>query len=194
MTTRSDLAWGVAHLAVGLGMTVAGMVWSARADSVVDRWCFLALAAIVFAATAAGPARMVFDRLRAGRLMEKAGAAMRAERAFVARVAPADPEVVSIAYRRLVSRPGYEHEAIEMTANVRPGDDWERTYEWLRRQVAAKLAEKDEVLELQHKADQLRADADYEERRLERLKGDLDRLRQFAVKLGVDPDRIDIPF
>jgi hypothetical protein len=48
-------------------------------------------------------------------------------------------EFIAVSYRRLVSRPGYENEAIEVTATVRPGETLDDVLLGCQAEVNARL-------------------------------------------------------
>jgi hypothetical protein len=103
-------------------------------------------------------------------------------------------EFVAVSYRRLVSRPGYENEAIELTATVRPGETLDDVLLGCQAEVNARLGIASSIEKSQTELHNV----EFAKRGAERELDELNRRREKAMKIltdhGVEVADLQIPF
>jgi hypothetical protein len=103
-------------------------------------------------------------------------------------------EFIAVSYRRLVSRPGYENEAIEVTATVRPGETLDDVVLGCQAEVNARLGQARSLDEFERQVGELQ----FKQRQVERDIDELNRRREAALKIlighGVEVSDLQLPF
>ena len=105
-------------------------------------------------------------------------------------------KVTTIRLRKLVSTPhGYGHHAVELEAQVEPGETYDEAVEKLGHEVDVQIRQAGERDQLRQTLDQLRSDVKWHEDRLVAVKMDVatnraiikacDKLQDLAAKHGI---------
>lgn len=115
------------------------------------------------------------------------------EDSFAVFVPPTGPRITSVSYRRLRSFGSYENEAVEVTAEVRAGENPEKVYGQLVLWVADRLGVSAELRDQWAERDKVAAEKANLERDVARLRDKYEKAKEFLEKCKIDPND-EIPF